>query len=84
MSTISPPNHVAPSKKRRSERYKDYGSEGKGLRDGFIDAKSLRQFGQVDFLPMFIMCYYEEDVLKRFGSSVTDVEAGAMYDMVAK
>ena len=35
---------------------------GERIGDGFIDAKSLRQFGQVDFLPMFIMCYYGEDV----------------------
>ena len=50
MSAASPPNHVAPSDEMCVQN-------SRRSRCGW---DSLRQFGQVDFLPMFMMCY--EDV----------------------
>lgn len=62
ISEVSPPNHVAPSKE---DDQKHIGlAKGRIGEMDFVDAqcrwRSLRQFGQVDFLPMFMMFY--EDV----------------------
>ena len=59
MSAASPPNHVAPSDEMCVQN-------SRRSRCGW---DSLRQFGQVDFLPMFMVC---TRMLKRVGGSLRD------------